>query len=116
MRKQPGVYLRHIQECVARIRHCAAGGREKFLSDFVLQDAVIRNYEVIGEAAKQLDETVLAQAPEVDWRGVKGFRDVLIHAYSEVELDYVWEMIEQKLPALDQAISGLVEIYPVDEE
>jgi uncharacterized protein with HEPN domain len=95
---------------------CAAKGRDIFMADTVLQDAAIRNYEVIGEAAKQLSAAILKQAPEVDWRGLKGFRDVLIHAYHNVDLEYVWEMIERKLPELESAVARLIEEHPVDDE
>jgi uncharacterized protein with HEPN domain len=75
----------------------------------VLQDAVIRNVEGIGEAVKQLSPVSLERYPDVAWRRVAGFRDVLIHNYMGVDLDEVWNVIEKDLPRLKQTIEAMRE-------
>ncbi|MBX3459584.1 MAG: DUF86 domain-containing protein [Planctomycetes bacterium] len=90
-------------------------GKEAFLANELMQDAAIRNYEVIGEAAKQLPGAVLDLAPHIDWRGIKGFRDILIHAYSTIDIEYLWNVMEADLPALTEAVNSLLERFPVDE-
>ena len=72
------LYLEHIHERIQRIEACAEEGRGAFEASFVLQDAIIRNFEVIGEAVKQLSPELLEQYNQVPWRRIAGFRDILI--------------------------------------
>lgn len=98
------VYVIHIDERIARIEEIVSKGRSAFMSSHILQDAVIRNFEVIGEAAKHLSDSFKAAYPAVSWRRVAGFRDVLIHNYMGVDLEEVWRVVEQSLPDLKSAI------------
>ncbi len=72
------------------------------------QDAVIRNFEVIGEASKRLSEEAKAHCPDVPWRDIAGFRDVLIHNYMGINVRRVWNVIEQDLPTLRRAVESLL--------
>ncbi|MCL6508909.1 MAG: DUF86 domain-containing protein, partial [Bryobacteraceae bacterium] len=72
MTKDPRVYLAHILECAEKIERFTADGRERFFQDAMVQDAVLRNFEVIGEAAKRLDDAYRAAHPEVPWRALAG--------------------------------------------
>lgn len=94
------VYLQHIQECIRRIESYAVVGREEFMKTDHWQDAIIRNFEIIGEAAKQLSDEFKKANLDIPWRNVAGFRDVLIHDYMGVDLNAVWQIIENELPAL----------------
>lgn len=98
------VYVVHIEERIARIEEIVSDGRSAFMRSHILQDAMIRNFEVIGEASKQLSDRFKAAYLEVSWRRVAGFRDVLIHNYIGVDLDEVWRVVEQSLPHLKSAI------------
>ena len=75
------MYIVHIQERIGRILEFTAGGREEFRLSPLIQDAVQRNFEVIGEAVKQISPEIKARYPDVNWREVAGLRDVLIHNY-----------------------------------
>jgi uncharacterized protein with HEPN domain len=108
MSKDPRVYLAHIMECIQKIERFTQGGKERFLEDELVQDAVLRNFEVIGEAAKRLDEVYRASHPDIPWRAIAGLRDVLIHQYEGVELERVWAIVEKDLPGLKQSIAGLL--------
>ncbi len=77
--KDQRVYLRDILERIPRIERYIADGRDVFLQSELLQDGVIRSFEVIGEAVKRLDPALTAQRPSVTWSDFAGFRDVLIH-------------------------------------
>ena len=72
------------------------------------QDAVIRSFEVIGEAVKRLDNSVTARQPQVPWSDFAGFRDVLIHQYERIVLDSVWLFAHEDLPILKAAVLALL--------
>ena len=69
-----------------------------------MQDAVIRNVEVIGEAAKRVSTTTRALMPSLDWKSICGMRDVLIHDYIGVDLDEVWNVATSRVPELHAAL------------
>jgi uncharacterized protein with HEPN domain len=100
--------LLHMLECTQRIRSYTEAGRAEFLRDTRTQDAVIRNFEIIGEAAKRVSEQSRQRAPGIPWTRIAGFRDVLIHQYEGVDLEQVWLRVEQDLPALETALLDLV--------
>ena len=89
MTKDPRVYLAHILECLRKIECFTAEGRTRFSQDAMVQDAVLRNFEIIGEAAKRLDDSFRAAHPQIPWRALAGLRDVLIHQYEGVDLGRV---------------------------
>lgn len=101
------LYVLHIQERIERIEEIAAKGRVAFDASHILQDAVIRNFEVIGEAVKRLSSTLTDQHPETPWRRVAGFRDILIHNYMGVDINQVWNVIVNELPGLKQVITSI---------
>lgn len=84
-----------------------------FFSDLRTQDAVIRNFEVIGEAAKRIPEWYRAKYTSVPWRGLAGLRDVLIHQYEGVDLPRMWLIIQRDLHLLRQSMSAL--LPPLDQ-
>jgi uncharacterized protein with HEPN domain len=113
MKKDPRVYLAQILERIERILTYTAGGKEAFFGDARTQDAVIRNFEVIGEAAKRIPEEYRKGQPSIPWRELAGFRDVLIHQYEGVSLAEIWQIVERNLEPLQQAIAAI--LPPLDE-
>ena len=108
MTKDPRVYLAHILECADRIERYLGQDREAFLRDTMVQDAVIRNFEVIGEAAKRIPEQFRVVHAEIPWRLMAGFRDVLIHDYEGIDLERVWRIAQKDLPAVKTAITQIL--------
>ena len=113
MTRDPRVYLAQILERIERIKRYTASGRDAFFSDPLIQDAVIRNFEVIGEAAKRVPDEYRTHHTDIPWRGLASFRDVLIHQYEGVSLPEVWTVIERDLPGLHQAIATV--LPPLDQ-
>ncbi|WP_204139135.1 DUF86 domain-containing protein [Halomicronema sp. CCY15110] len=103
------LYLSNIYEAALKIESYTESGRAAFMSTPIIQDAVIRNFEIIGEATKRLSDEVKQENSELAWRQMAGFRDVLIHDYMKVKLTRVWEVIEQDLPGLKHRIKSLLD-------
>jgi uncharacterized protein with HEPN domain len=108
--KDDGVYLRHVLRCIARIEAYTAVGREGFFASPLIQDGVIRNLQTLAESGQRLSESIKESYPEVDWKGLAGFRNVLVHDYLGVDLDLVYRAVEQDVPRLkracEQALAG----------
>lgn len=94
------LYLSNIQECIEAIESYTHEGKEAFMQTRMIQDAVIRNFEVLGEATKKLSTEFREKYSEVPWRRIAGLRDVLIHDYLRVDLNEVWGIISDYLPEL----------------
>jgi uncharacterized protein with HEPN domain len=102
--KDDGLYLHHMLERCHRITRFIGPGREAFLGSEELQDAVIRNVEVIGEAAKRVSVGARARLAQLDWKAICGMRDVLIHDYIGVDLDEVWNVASSRIPELQAVL------------
>ncbi|MEB1808484.1 MAG: DUF86 domain-containing protein [Bacillaceae bacterium] len=107
--KNDKLYLRHILECITNIETYLPNGKEDFFSSKLIQDAVIRNLEIIGEATKRISKEYREQHSNVPWREMAGLRDVLVHDYFGVDNGIVWNVVEKELPSLKEKINGLIE-------
>jgi uncharacterized protein with HEPN domain len=107
--KDDRLYLVHIVEALRKILRYTQGGRDAFLRDEMIQDAVYRNFLVIGEAAKRLSEPTRALDATVPWRGMAGLRDVMVHQYEGVRADLVWQVREEQLADLEPKLLSIIE-------
>jgi uncharacterized protein with HEPN domain len=105
--KDARIYLIHIRECLTRIENYTQQGQNDFMNNILIQDAVLRNLEVMGESIKQLLEDWKASQPNIEWVKIGDFRNVLAHDYLRVDLDVVWTIIENYLPGLEEAIDSI---------
>jgi uncharacterized protein with HEPN domain len=103
--KDTAVFLQHIRDAISRIEAYTVGGRRAFLADTMVQDAVIRNLEVVGEAVRHLPPELRRQQSRIPWRSITALRNVLIHEYFGVDLEIVWRVVERRLPALKRHVA-----------
>ncbi len=110
------VYLEDIGEAITLIKNSLKGrNKEYFLGDRDLQDAIMRRLEIIGEAVKHIPPKVRSQYPLVPWKNISGARDILIHAYFNIEMEKIWLVVHKDLPLLEQQIIQILHEYRKSE-
>ena len=113
MKRDRMVFLRHMLICIDRIADYTRDGRTAFMADPKTQDAVVRNLEVLGQAAKDFGtEDLQASASGIPWSRIAGLRNVLAHQYLGVDMSLVWNIVERELPQLRPAVEALLRNTP----
>lgn len=103
------VFLKDIVFAIQRIDGYVRGlSYEDFSQNQLVQDAVVRNLEIVGDAVKHLPADVQRQHPEVEWKKIAGLRDILIHAYFWVDHAIVWDVVVSKIPELKKQVSEIL--------
>ncbi|PAU93185.1 hypothetical protein CK503_13580 [Aliifodinibius salipaludis] len=107
--KHNKVYLSNILDAIDRILDYTEGiSQKEFKENNMIQDAVVRNFEIIGEATKNISSDLRDENKHIPWKNMAGMRDKLIHNYMGVDLDAVWNTIHDILPSLRKDISDLL--------
>lgn len=103
-------FLKHIiEEADYLMEESKTLDYEAFIEDRNLKRAFVRSLEIIGEASKNLDPSIREKYPDVNWRGMAGMRDILIHRYFGVEFEVVWDAIKNKIPQVKLDIIKILE-------
>lgn len=106
MQRDFKIFLKDIIQAIERIEEYTGDLSFKdFCEKQLVQDGVIRNLEVIGEAVKHLPKDMQKKHPTVEWKKIAGLRDILIHAYFGVDREIVWDVVTNKIPELKEHIS-----------
>jgi uncharacterized protein with HEPN domain len=109
MRRDFKVYLEDVLEAARKIDNYTIGlTLETFSQDAKTIDAVVRNLEVIGEAIKRVPENIRLKYPAVEWKKIAGLQDILIHDYFGIDVEIIWDIIQNKLPVLKKEIEHIV--------
>ncbi|HAF70682.1 MAG: Nucleotidyltransferase [Acetothermia bacterium 64_32] len=104
------LFAQDILESIARIESYVADlAYEDFLADNKTQDAVVRNLEIIGEAARHIPQDVQSQHPGIPWAQLIGLRNRLIHGYFVVDYEIVWDIVKNELPGLKRKLAAILE-------
>lgn len=99
MAKDNLVYIEHMIDCILRIDEYV-NNKESFYQSHLIQDAVVRNLQVLSESSQRLADSIKTTYPDVAWREISGFRNILVHDYLGLDLDMIWSVIEVELPKL----------------
>jgi len=120
--RDPRLYLEDMRDCCRKVlRYTEGMTLEALTDDDKTFDAVMRNLEITGEAARQVTAEIKQRHPEVEWRSIAGFRDVAIHAYPIVDEEIVWDIVQHKVPELLQQVESILAVEfpddgPIDEQ
>ena len=105
--KSQRAYVVHVLECIGRIREDSASGRDAVFSSHTLQDAIVRNLQVLSESVRRIDPAWKDLHSEVDWKAIAGMGNVLVHDYFEVDFESVWTVVTRDLVPLEIAIRSI---------
>lgn len=106
--KDDRVYLNHILECIRRIEKHRRIGRQRFFESDTRQDAVLRNLQTLAESTQRLSDTLKATQPQIPWAVISGFRNVLVHDYLGIDLEVIWDIMQDEVPELKQAVQAML--------
>ncbi len=105
-------YLRHILECAKAVQGYVVEGREAFNQDRRTQKAVLRELQELSESLQHISPETKERHPEIPWRDIGAFRNVLVHDYLGINLDRIWEIIHEDLPPLVDKIKPFIHEDP----
>lgn len=108
MKKDERIYLGHIRDAMVWVLQYTEVDRSQFLSDHKTQDAIIREFEIIGEAAKRISDEIRNKYPDIPWRKMAGLRDKSIHEYEGVNIMLYWELAKKEIPSLKARIDQVL--------
>lgn len=106
--RNPEERILDMLEAIKRIEKYAVRGRHAFTGDELIQTYVVHNLQIFGEAAFKLPLEYRDQHPEIPWSKIMGMRHILVHDYFAIDLDIVWNVVENELPLLKQKLQEII--------
>lgn len=104
--KEDSVYIEHMLDSILRIDEYVES-KEQFYHSHLVQDAVIRNLQVMAESSQRLSNDITNNYQGIRWKDISGFRNILVHNYLGVDLDMIWSVVEQELPKLEKVLTEI---------
>lgn len=108
MTKDPLVYFLRIRDAIEKIERFTVSGKRAFLENPMIQDGVILNLALIGEAIKSIPRSMTAKYPEIAWSDAAKMRDILIHHYDGTDVLIVWDTVKRYLPPLKKVVARVL--------
>jgi uncharacterized protein with HEPN domain len=109
--KDDRLYLIHISESIERIQsYIGDKNKQQFLDSTLIQDAIIRNLQILAESTQRLSDSAKENMSDIDWFKIAGFRNVLVHDYLGVDIERIWNILEKDLPDLKIAVKKMMEL------
>ena len=106
--KSDATYLHHLLEMIGRVESATSDGRDSFLKSQLHQDAVLRNLHTLTETTQRLSADLKSAHPEIEWKKLAAFRNVLVHDYLGIDIELVWAVVSQDIPEFKNQISGIL--------
>lgn len=107
--KDDRVYFEHILLCIEKIENYTQTDKSLYMESTIIQDAVVRNLQVLAESTQRISDKVKANYPDTEWQAISGFRNILVHDYLGLDLKLIWSVVEKRLPPLRLKIEKMLE-------
>ena len=107
--KEDRVYFEHILLCIEKIEDYTKLERSLYMESTIIQDAVVRNLQVLAESTQRISDRVKTNYPDTEWQAISGFRNILVHDYLGLDLKLIWSVVEKRLPPLRLEIEKMLE-------
>lgn len=107
--KDDRLYLVHVQDSMNYIMEYTAEGKQVFLKDRKTQDAVLRNLHTLSESIQRISPDLETKYPDVRWREISAFRNIIVHDYLGVDLERIWDIIVRDLPILRTQVRTILD-------
>jgi uncharacterized protein with HEPN domain len=106
------IFLLHVLDSIEKLEEITTTtSKEDFLNSWIIQDAILKNFIVIGEAVSNIDEEIKQKYPDINWRGAKSMRNFIVHEYFSIDLNFVWETILETIPNFKNDILQIVKDF-----
>ena len=107
--KEDRVYFEHILLCIEKIEDYTKMEKSLYMESTIIQDAVVRNLQVLAESTQRISDRVKTNYPDTEWQAISGFRNILVHDYLGLDLKLIWSVVEKRLPPLRLEIEKMLE-------
>ena len=107
--KDDRVYFEHILLCIEKIEDYTKMDKSLYMESTIIQDAVVRNLQVLAESTQRISDKVKTNYPDTEWQAISGFRNILVHDYLGLDLRLIWSVVEKRLPPLRLEIEKMLE-------
>ena len=108
--KDDKLYLIHISECIEHIEsYVSRMDKKAFMTSTLVQDAVVRNLQVMAESTQRLSDRAKSTHPKIDWYRIAGFRNILVHDYLGIDMETIWNIIGKEIPALKATVRAMMD-------
>ena len=108
--KEDRIYIEYILQCINLIKIYSEGGKEEFLNNLMVQDAILRRLQTLAESTQLLSDDLKQKNSDIDWRSISGFRNILVHDYlGGIDLNIVWEVVTNNLSNLKEKLEKILQ-------